>query len=252
MTCGCGVYAGKKLPPPVELAKRATIAAWIGFPLYYLWPTITHWLLFCIFGLDPNTPINASVGHFVTHFGSGFVIVLSILYVMNFIRIDPLFEKNFLWLSTKGRPLSYLLVIVLGLVTPSGLLYVIAIFLTLTQVRLNHGIVITYLIAGLCCNDVTLSICFDTLDWSLSVSLMCAASIVAFSVGMIIDKIRTKEAFSESNTANHNDGVCQCTFNSYRIAWIDTCKSMPILISALIGLVTVSAYLKGYCLVNPF
>ena len=96
MTCGCGFFAGKKLPPTVLLTKRATIAAWIWFPFYFLWPIISNWLVYDLLNFNSNDSFGAALQNFLDHLGSIFLILLLILYVMNFIRLDQHFKNIFL------------------------------------------------------------------------------------------------------------------------------------------------------------
>ena len=254
MTCGCGFFAGKKLPPTVLLTKRATIAAWIWFPFYFLWPIISNWLVYDLLNFNSNDSFGAALQNFLDHLGSIFLILLLILYVMNFIRLDQHFKNIFLWLQTKGRPLSLAIAIGLAAITPSGLCYIISIFICLTQARIPLGVAIAYLISSSFINDATIAEFYGSLDWQITQALMVFGPIIGFVAGLIFDRLETKNSprFSTVETKFDNDTMQQarCSDSSYRNAWNDTWLVFRKIGLLILVVVAATSYIEMYLLIS--
>ena len=157
-----GCCCSGQSPAPVESSKGwnrkylATIAAlaalwWLAYS--YILPA-SHWLVFGLFGMAPESHLGASLEFFIYDTVKILLLLVALIYGIAWIRASLNVERVRDYLAGKRRGLGYFLGALFGSVTPFCSCSSIPLFLGFTTARIPIGITMSFLITSPLINEI--------------------------------------------------------------------------------------------------
>ena len=146
----------------------AVLAAlwWLAYS--YILPA-SHWLVFGLFGVAPESHIGASLGFFVYDTVKILLLLVALIYGIAWIRASMNVERVRDYLAGKRRGIGYFLGATFGAVTPFCSCSSIPLLLGFTTARIPIGITMSFLITSPLINEIAVVLLWGLLGWKFTV-----------------------------------------------------------------------------------
>lgn len=197
-TSGCCCASGSRLTAPVETLKGwngkyfATIAvlAVLWWVVYSSILQASHWLVFGLFGLAPDSHLGLSLEFFIYDTVKILLLLVALIYGITWIRASLNVDRVRDFLAGKRRGLGYFLGATFGAVTPFCSCSSIPLFLGFTTARIPIGITLSFLITSPLINEIAIVLLWGLLGWKFTVIYVLVGMAAGIIGGFVMDGLK--------------------------------------------------------------
>lgn len=189
--CACGSQPTAPIEPPKGwngkyLAAVASLAAlwWLAYSS--VWPA-SHWLVFKVLGLDPDSHWGLSLEFFLYDTVKILLLLVALVYGIAWIRASLNVERVRDFLAGKRRGLGYFLGATFGAVTPFCSCSSIPLFLGFTTARIPIGITMSFLITSPLVNEIAVVLLWGLLGWKFTLMYVLVGMAAGIIGGFVMD-----------------------------------------------------------------
>lgn len=188
-------------PPPVSPTESAAswntryfiliaLLAVLWWLVYsYILPA-SHWLVFGLVGIAPESAIGLSLEFFIYDTVKILMLLAALIYVIAWIRASLNVERVRDYLASKRRGLGYFLGALFGSVTPFCSCSSIPLFLGFTTARIPVGITMSFLITSPLINEIAVVLLWGLLGWKFTVLYVAVGLLAGIIGGFFMDSIK--------------------------------------------------------------
>ena len=194
----CCASSGSSLAEPIDtgkgwngkyLATIAVLAALWWFAYSYILPA-SHWLVFGLFGLAPDSHLGPSLEFFIYDTAKILLLLVALIYGIAWIRASLNVERVRDYLAGKRRGLGYFLGATFGAVTPFCSCSSIPLFLGFTTARIPIGIAMSFLITSPLINEIAVVLLWGLLGWKFTVIYVLVGMTAGIIGGFVMDGLK--------------------------------------------------------------
>ena len=173
------------------LAMIASLAVlwWLAYS--YILPA-SHWLVFGLFGMNPESHLGASLEFFIYDTVKILLLLVALIYGIAWIRASLNVERVRDYLAGKRRGLGYFLGALFGSVTPFCSCSSIPLFLGFTTARIPIGITMSFLITSPLINEIAVVLLWGLLGWKFTVIYVLVGMAAGIIGGFFMNNIRAE------------------------------------------------------------
>lgn len=157
--------------------------------MFVWWENIVNIIIYNVLGLDINSSITASLHFFLYDTVKIFILLLSIIYIVSYIRTWFNTEKVRVYLQGKSEFVGNILASLFGIITPFCSCSAIPLFLGFIQARIPIGVTFSFLISAPLNNEVAIAMLFSLFGWKVTLIYIGFGLLVAIIGGYIIGKL---------------------------------------------------------------
>ena len=194
----CCASSGSSLAEPIDTGKGwngkylATIAVlaalwWLAYS--YILPA-SHWLVFGLFGLAPDSHLGPSLEYFIYDTVKILLLLAALIYGRARIRASLNVERVRDYLAGKRRGFGYFLGATFGAVTPFCSCSSIPLFLGFTTARIPIGITMSFLITSPLINEIAVVLLWGLLGWKFTVIYVLVGMTAGIIGGFVMDGLK--------------------------------------------------------------
>lgn len=194
----CCAQSGSRPAKPIDTSKGwngkylATIAVlvtlwWLAYS--YILPA-SHWLVFGLFNLAPESHLGASLEFFIYDTVKILLLLMALIYGIAWIRASLNVERVRDYLAGKRRGLGYFLGATFGVVTPFCSCSSIPLFLGFTTARIPIGITMSFLITSPLINEIAVVLLWGMLGWKFTVLYVVVGMAAGIIGGFVMDGLK--------------------------------------------------------------
>ncbi|MDY0186284.1 MAG: permease [Desulfuromonadaceae bacterium] len=194
----CCAQSGSRPAKPIDTSKGwngkylATIAVlvtlwWLAYS--YILPA-SHWLVFGLFNLAPESHLGASLEFFIYDTVKILLLLMALIYGIAWIRASLNVERVRDYLAGKRRGLGYFLGATFGAVTPFCSCSSIPLFLGFTTARIPIGITMSFLITSPLINEIAVVLLWGLLGWKFTVLYVVVGMAAGIIGGFVMDGLK--------------------------------------------------------------
>ena len=171
------------------LAVIAALAAlwWLAYSCIL---PASHWLVFELFGLAPDSRLGLSLEFFIYDTVKILLLLLALIYAIAWLRASMNVERVRDYLAGKRRGLGYFLGAVFGAATPFCSCSSIPLFLGFTTARIPIGITMSFLITSPLINEIAVVLLWGLLGWKFTVVYMAVGMAAGVIGGFVMDGLK--------------------------------------------------------------
>ena len=194
----CCASSGSSLAEPIDtgkgwngkyLATIAVLAALWWFAYSYILPA-SHWLVFGLFGLAPDSHLGLSLEFFIYDTVKILLLLAALIYGIAWIRASLNVERVRDYLAGKRRGFGYFLGATFGAVTPFCSCSSIPLFLGFTTARIPIGIAMSFLITSPLINEIAVVLLWGLLGWKFTVIYVLVGMTAGIIGGFVMDGLK--------------------------------------------------------------
>lgn len=169
------------------------LAFFLWLVIYIELETITNFLVYTVFGMDPNQKLSAAVWFFVFEVPKVLLLLTLIVFVVGIIRSYFSPERTRKVLGGKRLFTGNILASLLGVVTPFCSCSAIPLFLGFIESGIPLGVTFSFLIAAPMINEVALVLLFGLFGWQTALLYLSTGLIIAIISGFIIGSLKLEK-----------------------------------------------------------
>lgn len=171
------------------LVAIAVLAAlwWLAYS--YILPA-SHWLVFGLFGLVPDSHLGLSLEFFIYDTVKILLLLVALIYGIAWIRASLNIERVRDFLAGKRRGFGYFLGATFGAVTPFCSCSSIPLFLGFTTARIPIGITMSFLITSPLINEIAVVLLWGLLGWKFTVIYVLVGMAAGIIGGFVMDGLK--------------------------------------------------------------
>lgn len=154
--------------------------------------TFADWLVFKILGLSAETLFGAAVHFFVYDTIKIFLLLVTIIFIVSFIRTFFPPERTRAILSHKHTYIGNILAALLGMVTPFCTCSAIPLFLGFIEAGIPLGVTFSFLVSSPMINEVALVMLWGMFGWKIAVLYILSGLMIAIISGLIIGLLKVE------------------------------------------------------------
>ena len=162
---------------------------WLAYS--YILPA-SHWLVFGLFGMNPESHLGASLEFFIYDTVKILLLLVALIYGIAWIRASLNVERVRDYLAGKRRGLGYFLGALFGSVTPFCSCSSIPLFLGFTTARIPIGITMSFLITSPLINEIAVVLLWGLLGWKFTVIYVLVGMAAGIIGGFFMNNIRAE------------------------------------------------------------
>lgn len=151
-----------------------------------------HWVVFEGWGASPESNIASAVEFFLYDTVKILLLLVTLIYVIAWLRATLNVEKVRDYLTGKGRGLGYFLGAMFGAVTPFCSCSSIPLFLGFTTARIPFGVTMSFLITSPLINEIAIVLLWGLLGWKFTVVYVLVGLTAGIIGGFFMDSIRAE------------------------------------------------------------
>ncbi|WP_165174611.1 permease [Desulfovibrio sp. ZJ369] len=194
-TPGCCCACASQPTAPIENPKGwngkyfATVAglAALWWLVYSSVLPASHWLVFKVLGLDPDSHWGLSLEFFLYDTVKILLLLVALIYGIAWIRASLNVERVRDFLAGKRRGLGYFLGATFGAVTPFCSCSSIPLFLGFTTARIPIGITMSFLITSPLINEIAVVLLWGLLGWKFTLMYVLVGMAAGIIGGFVMD-----------------------------------------------------------------
>ncbi len=150
----------------------------------------SHWLVFGLFGLAPDSHLGLSLEFFIYDTAKILLLLVALIYGIAWIRASLNGERVRDFLAGKRRGLGYFLGALFGSVTPFCSCSSIPLFLGFTMARIPIGITMSFLITSPLINEIAVVLLWGLLGWKFTVIYVLVGMAAGIIGGFVMDGLK--------------------------------------------------------------
>lgn len=194
----CCASSGSNLAEPIDtgkgwngkyLATIAVLAALWLLAYSYILPA-SHWLVFGLFGLAPDSHLGLFLEFFIYDTVKILLLLVALIYGIAWLRASMNVERVRNYLAGKRRGLGYFLGATFGAVTPFCSCSSIPLFLGFTTARIPIGITMSFLITSPLINEIAVVLLWGLLGWKFTVIYVLVGMTAGIIGGFVMDGLK--------------------------------------------------------------
>ncbi len=172
------------------LAIAALFGLWLAAYSFIL--PLSHWLVFGLFGMNPESHFSASLEFFIYDTVKILLLLAALIYGIAWIRASLNVERVRDYLAGKRRGLGYALGALFGSVTPFCSCSSIPLFLGFTTARIPIGITLAFLITSPLINEIAVVLLWGLLGWKFTVLYVLVGLTAGIIGGLVMDGLKAE------------------------------------------------------------
>jgi uncharacterized membrane protein YraQ (UPF0718 family) len=157
------------------------------------WEKLSGTITFELVGLVPKSQIGEAVHFFLFDTLKIFILLITIIFAVSFLRTYFNTEKVRVYLQGKSEFSGNVLASLFGIITPFCSCSAIPLFLGFLQARIPMGITFSFLISAPLNNEVAIALLFGLFGWKITAIYIGFGLVVAILGGYIIGKMKLEQ-----------------------------------------------------------
>ncbi len=149
----------------------------------------THWLVFNVFGLDPNAQFAKALDFFIYDSIKILLMLFGMIFAVGFLRTFLSQEKLKGWLAKRGA-LGNFMAALFGAVTPFCSCSSIPLFFSFLKAGIPLGITFSFLITSPLINEYLVVLMLGTFGWKITLLYVASGLLIGFFAGLILGNMR--------------------------------------------------------------
>ncbi|MDD5131251.1 MAG: permease [bacterium] len=154
--------------------------------------SFADWLVFRILGLSASTLFGSAVHFFVYDTIKIFFLLVTIIFIVSFIRTYFPPERTRAILSHKRTYIGNILAALLGIVTPFCTCSAIPLFLGFIEAGIPLGVTFSFLVSSPMINEVALVMLWGMFGWKIAVIYIFSGLVIAIISGIVIGMLKVE------------------------------------------------------------
>lgn len=212
---------------------------------------LTSIFVFDILGLSKGTHLGEALNFFIYDTIKIFILLITIIYMVTFLRSYFSIEKARDYLSGKHKIVGHIMAAIFGVITPFCSCSAIPLFLGFLQARIPLGVTFSYLISAPLSDAVVIAMLFSLFGWKIALLYVGIGLLIAIIAGLVIGSMNLeKEVLIEVKPVNSccNGSNSDETLFSQRVkeAWEYTKDIFKKIYLYVIVGVGIGAFIHGY------
>lgn len=163
--------------------------------MFYYWEKFVDYLIYSLVGLDKSTHLAQAIHFFVYDTIKIFILLVSIIFIVSFLRTYFNTEKVRVYLQGKSEFTGNALAALFGIITPFCSCSAIPLFLGFMQARIPVGITFSFLISAPLNNEIAIAMLFGLFGWKVTAIYIGFGLLVAILGGYLIGKVKGIEKY---------------------------------------------------------
>ena len=159
------------------------------------WENIVDKLVYNFWGMTPESAIGSATHFFIYDTIKIFILLVTIIFVVSFLRTYFNTEKVRVYLQGKSEFSGNILAALFGIITPFCSCSAIPLFLGFMQARIPVGITFSFLISAPLNNEIAIAMLFGLFGWKITAIYIGFGLVVAILGGYFIGKIKNVEKY---------------------------------------------------------
>lgn len=159
------------------------------------WETLSGKFVFEVLKLQKETSLGESVHFFLYDTIKIFILLITIIFAVSFLRTYFNTEKVRVYLQGKSEFSGNVLASLFGIITPFCSCSAIPLFLGFMQARIPVGITFSFLISSPLNNEIAIAMLFGLFGWKITAIYIGFGLLVAIFGGYAIGKIKGVEKY---------------------------------------------------------
>lgn len=153
------------------------------------WESITSEFVYGVLNLKEQSQLAEAIHFFIYDSVKIFILLLSIIFVVSFLRTYFNTEKVRIYLQKRGEFSGNILASLFGIITPFCSCSAIPLFLGFMQARIPFGITFSFLISAPLNNEIAIAMLFSLFGWKVTLIYIGFGLLIAIVGGYLIGKI---------------------------------------------------------------
>lgn len=176
------------------------------------WEKLSAQFVYNVLALQKDTQLAEAVHFFLYDTIKIFILLITIIYLVTFLRSYFPVEKAREYLEGKNKIIGHILAALFGMMTPFCSCSAIPLFLGFLQARIPLGVTFSYLISAPLSDAVVIAMMFSLFGWKIALLYVAIALLIAIIAGLIIGQLNLeKEVLIEVKPLNN---CCDDTQNN--------------------------------------
>lgn len=163
--------------------------------MFEWWENIVDELVYTLLGMNPEGAIGSALHFFIYDTVKIFILLVSIIFAVSFLRTYFNTEKVRVYLQGKSEFTGNILASLFGIITPFCTCSAIPLFLGFMQARIPVGITFSFLISAPLNNEIAIAMLFGLFGWKITAIYIGLGLLVAILGGYLIGKIPNVEKY---------------------------------------------------------
>ena len=159
------------------------------------WEIIVDKLVYGTWGMNSDSAIGSATHFFIYDTIKIFILLLTIIFVVSFLRTFFNTEKVRVYLQGKSEFTGNILAALFGIITPFCSCSAIPLFLGFMQARIPIGITFSFLISSPLNNEIAIALLFGLFGWKVTAIYIGFGLLVAILGGYFVGKISNVEKY---------------------------------------------------------
>lgn len=148
------------------------------------------WLVYQVLGIDPTLPAAQALHFFIMDLSKIFFLLITVMYIMGWLRTLVAPEKVRDYLQGKPRFLARILAVGLGSVTPFCSCSSVPLFIGFVEAGIPLGITFSFLIASPIISELVVVLLWGAVGWKITMIYVLTGVMIALAGGAIIELFR--------------------------------------------------------------
>lgn len=157
------------------------------------WEKLSGQIIFDVFGIEKSTHLGEALHFFLFDTIKIFILLISIIYVVTFLRSYFPVEKIRDYLSGKHKLIGHIFAACFGMLTPFCSCSAIPLFLGFLQARIPLGVTFSYLISAPLSDAVVIALLFSLFGVKITLFYIGCALLIAIVSGLIIGSLKLEK-----------------------------------------------------------
>lgn len=214
------------------------------------WEAFVDWLIYGLMGLDKQAHLSHALHFFIYDTVKIFILLISIIFVVSFLRTWFSTEKVRAYLQGKSEFTGNILASLFGIITPFCTCSAIPLFLGFLQARIPVGVTFSFLISAPLNNEIAIAMLFGLFGWKITAIYIGFGLLVAILGGFLIGRMKPEKYIlidvKPMEGCCDNPNIELSSSSRVKEAWAYTVDIFKkIYIYVIIG-VGVGAFIHGY------
>lgn len=161
--------------------------------MFYYWEKFVDFLIYSLLGFDKTNHLASALHFFIFDTVKIFVLLITIIYLVSYLRTWFNVEKVRAYLQGKSLLLGNVLASLFGIITPFCTCSAIPLFLGFIQARIPIGVTFSFLISAPMNNEIAIAMLFSLFGWKVTLIYIGFGLLVAIVGGYIIGKTNAEK-----------------------------------------------------------
>ncbi len=159
----------------------------------FVWLEELVTFLLKIINLELNSAFYKALHFFIYDTVKIFILLVSIIYIITFIRSYFPIEKIKDYITSKNRVFAHILAAIFGVLTPFCSCSAVPLFLGFLQARIPLGVTFSYLISAPLSDAVVIAMLFSLFGWKIAFLYVSLGILIAVIAGLIIGALNLEK-----------------------------------------------------------